>query len=93
MTRGPLSGIVKRLGGIHPDRTPPHLRARRTFRDGPVCGSPPSPGGREGDGERGPGGEGPTVLLWPDTFTNYFQPEIARAAWVEVLEAAGHRVA
>ena len=34
----------------------------------------------------------PSVLLWPDTFTNFFQPEIARAA-VEVLEAAGHRVA
>ena len=33
----------------------------------------------------------PTVLLWPDTFTNFFQPHIAHAA-VEVLEAAGHRV-
>jgi Fe-S oxidoreductase len=28
------------------------------------------------------------VLLWPDTFTNYFHPEIARAA-VAVLEHAG----
>ncbi len=34
----------------------------------------------------------PSVLLWPDTFTNYFHPEIGRAA-VEVLEAAGERVA
>jgi FAD/FMN-containing dehydrogenase/Fe-S oxidoreductase len=34
----------------------------------------------------------PTVLLWPDTFTNFFQPGIARAA-AEVLEAAGQRVA
>ncbi|HET9209942.1 MAG TPA: FAD-binding and (Fe-S)-binding domain-containing protein [Thermoanaerobaculia bacterium] len=34
----------------------------------------------------------PTVLLWPDTFTNFFQPEIAEAA-VRVLEGAGHRVA
>src|SRR5205823_3282875 len=32
------------------------------------------------------------VLLWPDTFTNYFQPEIARAA-VSVLEHAGFAVA
>ncbi len=32
-----------------------------------------------------------TVLLWPDTFTNYFQPHIAQAA-VEVLEAGGFRV-
>jgi Fe-S oxidoreductase len=31
------------------------------------------------------------VLLWPDTFTNYFSPHIAQAA-VEVLEHAGFRV-
>jgi FAD/FMN-containing dehydrogenase/Fe-S oxidoreductase len=31
------------------------------------------------------------VLLWPDTFTNYFQPAIAQAA-VDVLEAAGYQV-
>jgi len=33
----------------------------------------------------------PPVLLWPDTFNNYFHPETAKAA-VEVLEAAGYRV-
>ncbi len=32
-----------------------------------------------------------SVLLWPDTFNNYFQPNTAKAA-VEVLEAAGFRV-
>jgi FAD/FMN-containing dehydrogenase/Fe-S oxidoreductase len=32
------------------------------------------------------------VLLWPDTFSNHFQPEVARAA-LEVLEAAGFEVA
>lgn len=31
------------------------------------------------------------VILWPDTFNNYFQPEVAQAA-VEVLEHAGCRV-
>jgi Fe-S oxidoreductase len=31
------------------------------------------------------------VLLWPDTFNNYFHPNTAKAA-VEVLEAAGFRV-
>jgi FAD/FMN-containing dehydrogenase/Fe-S oxidoreductase len=31
------------------------------------------------------------VILWPDTFNNYFHPETARAA-VEVLEAAGCEV-
>jgi len=33
----------------------------------------------------------PAVLLWPDTFNNYFRPATARAA-VEVLETAGYRV-
>ncbi len=34
---------------------------------------------------------GPPVVLWPDTFTNHFFPDIAQAA-VEVLEAQGLRV-
>src|SRR5450755_2782020 len=34
---------------------------------------------------------GPPVLLWPDTFNNYFLPATARAA-TEVLEAAGFQV-
>jgi FAD/FMN-containing dehydrogenase/Fe-S oxidoreductase len=34
---------------------------------------------------------GPPVMLWPDTFNNYFHPSTARAA-VEVLETAGYRV-
>ncbi|MFI5104305.1 MAG: FAD-binding and (Fe-S)-binding domain-containing protein, partial [Terriglobales bacterium] len=33
----------------------------------------------------------PQVVLWPDTFSNNFHPEIARAA-VEVLEHAGYQV-
>jgi FAD/FMN-containing dehydrogenase/Fe-S oxidoreductase len=41
--------------------------------------------GPRGDGTRG------SVMLWPDTFTNNFQPEIGRAA-VEVLESAGWSV-
>lgn len=37
-------------------------------------------------------GEGKTdVLLWPDTFTNYFTPEVGITA-VSVLESAGYRV-
>jgi FAD/FMN-containing dehydrogenase/Fe-S oxidoreductase len=35
--------------------------------------------------------EGTPVLLWPDTFNNYFHPSTAKAA-VEVLEAAGFQV-
>ncbi|MFN7139572.1 MAG: FAD-binding and (Fe-S)-binding domain-containing protein, partial [Limisphaerales bacterium] len=33
----------------------------------------------------------PRVMLWPDTFTNFFKPEVGKAA-VEVLEAAGFQV-
>src|SRR5581483_4553764 len=33
----------------------------------------------------------PEIVLWPDTFTNYFHPEIGRAA-LEVLEKGGFRV-
>jgi FAD/FMN-containing dehydrogenase/Fe-S oxidoreductase len=35
--------------------------------------------------------EAPPVLLWPDTFNNYFHPGTAKAA-VDVLEAAGFQV-
>ena len=31
------------------------------------------------------------MLLWPDTFTNFLQPEVAKAA-VAVLEHAGYEV-
>ena len=42
------------------------------------------------DGALAPEGS-PEVLLWPDTFNNYFLPATAQAA-VDVLEAAGFRV-
>ncbi|HET7674009.1 MAG TPA: FAD-linked oxidase C-terminal domain-containing protein, partial [Gammaproteobacteria bacterium] len=35
--------------------------------------------------------DGPPVVLWPDTFTNHFFPDIGEAA-VEVLESVGCRV-
>lgn len=35
--------------------------------------------------------DGPEVMLWPDTFNNYFTPEVGKAA-VEVLETAGYQV-
>lgn len=76
VARGPLSPWIKRLAGIARERTLPAF-ARSTF--------------RSRFDRRGPQGEGPPVLLWPDTFTNHFQPEIAEAA-VEVLAAAGRRV-
>jgi Fe-S oxidoreductase len=35
--------------------------------------------------------DGPKVILWPDTFNNYFNPDVAKAA-VDVLEHAGLNV-
>jgi FAD/FMN-containing dehydrogenase/Fe-S oxidoreductase len=69
------SELLKRLGGVAPERRIPPF-ARQTFRRW---------------FEARPLRDGVPVLLWPDTFTNFFQPEIATAA-VEVLEAAGLRV-
>jgi FAD/FMN-containing dehydrogenase/Fe-S oxidoreductase len=40
---------------------------------------------------RSPRHDGPPVVLWPDTFTNYFHPAIARAA-VAALEHVGYAV-
>jgi FAD/FMN-containing dehydrogenase/Fe-S oxidoreductase len=82
VTQSPrLAAILKRLGGLAPERALPAL-APRTFRRWFITRKKDD----RGDGDRKP------VLLWPDTFTNHFHPEIGTAA-VEVLEAAGFRVA
>jgi Fe-S oxidoreductase len=41
--------------------------------------------------ERPPGDAGRRVLVWPDTFTNYFEPAVGTAT-VEALQAAGYNV-
>jgi FAD/FMN-containing dehydrogenase/Fe-S oxidoreductase len=69
------SAIGKRVAGIAPERTPPQ------FADEPFVDWFERRGGTTVQGGR-------RIVLWPDTFTNYFQPEIAKAA-LEVLEAAG----
>ncbi len=72
-----VSGVIKRLGGIAPEREIPKF-APQTF--------------QTWFGQRSPqrATKSP-VLLWPDTFNNYMHPEVATAA-VEVLEAAGFQV-
>jgi FAD/FMN-containing dehydrogenase/Fe-S oxidoreductase len=69
------SRLGKLAAGIAPQRTPPQF-ADESF----VSWFSRRGGTRVTQGRR--------VILWPDTFTNYFEPEIAKAA-VEVLEAAG----
>ncbi len=78
LTHAPLIGrAVKWLGGISPRRKVPPF-APQTFKEW-FHARPPQNVGRA------------PVMLWPDTFTNHFHPEIAKAA-VEVLEHAGFQV-
>ncbi|HEY6928750.1 MAG TPA: FAD-binding and (Fe-S)-binding domain-containing protein, partial [Thermoanaerobaculia bacterium] len=88
-----ISAAIRRLAGISPDRNLPEI-APQTFRSWFSRRERPGPAPR-GSSARSrslPESSGRRVLLWPDTFSNYFQPETARAA-VEVLESAGFEVA
>ncbi|MCA6092419.1 FAD-binding oxidoreductase [Streptomyces sp. SCA3-4] len=83
LSRPRPTALAKRLAGIAPERDLPHPAPepftrwwRRRAR------------ARQGAGG-GPGRS--AVVLWPDTFTNYFSPSVGRAA-VAVLEDAGLRV-
>ena len=78
MGRTPGVGrAIKFLGGIAPQRSMPQF-AGQTF--------------RQWFDRRAPKNQGkPQVILWPDTFSNYFHPAVAQAA-VEVLEHAGYKV-
>jgi Fe-S oxidoreductase len=74
-----LRGLAKRVAGVAPQRTLPRL-ADESF----------TAWFHRRD-RRHAGEDRPVVLLWPDTFNNYFHPGTARAT-VEVLEAAGFEV-
>lgn len=73
-----LAEIAKQAAGISPHRTLPPI-APVTFRSWFQKRKR-----KAGNGEA-------KVILWADTFNNYFHPDIAQAA-VEVLEAAGFQV-
>lgn len=73
-----LARVVKAAGGIASQRQIPAF-ARRTFRKWFLQRRAPLSQDK------------PRVVLWADTFNNYFLPETAEAA-VEVLEAAGFQV-
>jgi Fe-S oxidoreductase len=73
-TQTPLLGaLAKKLAGVASERTMPRF-AEQTFRQW-FAARAPQRGGRR-------------VILWADTFSNHFNPDVAIAA-VEVLEAAG----
>ncbi|MCP9623694.1 FAD-binding oxidoreductase [Nocardia otitidiscaviarum] len=73
-----LGQLVKRAGGLAPQRGMPRFADTRFTTTFPGLE-------QHSSAERG------SVLLWPDTFTNNFEPEVARAA-VRVLNAAGFTV-
>ena len=90
-----VSGLVKKFIDVAPQREMPAF-ARETFktwfrknRGDSMVGTDRravrsgAPGGRALPHKR--------VILWPDTFNNFFHPETAKAA-VEVLEDAGFHV-
>jgi FAD/FMN-containing dehydrogenase/Fe-S oxidoreductase len=70
-----IAAIAKRLGGIDRRRPLPQF-AEQSFREW---------------FKSWPGRTGQPVLLWVDTFTDHFTPEVGQAA-VRVLEAAGYSV-
>ncbi|GGL11514.1 FAD-binding and (Fe-S)-binding domain-containing protein [Mangrovihabitans endophyticus] len=79
LTHAPgLSRVAKKAAGVDVRREVP-VFAPRTFQEWFARRTP------TGTGERG------DVVLWPDTFTNNFDPAIAESA-VEVVEDAGWRV-
>ena len=87
MTALPLfSNVLKRIAGIATERALPFF-AQRSFcsqfdAQNRALRDPARPGGvRRGD----------PVVLFPDTFSNYFRPQTALAA-AKVLEASGARV-
>jgi Fe-S oxidoreductase len=72
-----VSALIRRALRIHPRRELPRF-ASRSFRAWFETRGAAVASGRE-------------VMLFPDTFTNFFEPEVAIAA-VEVLERCGFRV-
>jgi FAD/FMN-containing dehydrogenase/Fe-S oxidoreductase len=75
-TRG-FAALAKALAGVAPERRIPEF-ASVTFRQWFARRPVPNTGAVP-------------VLLWPDTFNNYFDPPVLQAG-VAVLEAAGYRV-
>jgi FAD/FMN-containing dehydrogenase/Fe-S oxidoreductase len=77
---------LKRLGGIAPERSLPTFAAEpftvSRQAQSRTLGASRVPGAQGSPGEPG------RVILWPDTFSNYFHPGVLSSA-VQVLEDAG----
>ena len=82
VTQSPVAPALKKIGGIAAERTIPTFAPESFVSSWKRRTAHSRPRAR---GHRGP------VVLWPDSFTNAFDPQIARAA-VLVLEDAGFEV-
>ncbi|WP_442893259.1 FAD-binding and (Fe-S)-binding domain-containing protein [Aquipuribacter sp. SD81] len=80
----PLRRLVLRLGGMDPRRSVPRF-AGRTLRARWAADRSPRPWTTRSPAPAGP------VLLWADSFTDGFSPDVGEAAR-RVLEDAGHEV-
>jgi len=77
LSSGAMAHIARRALGIHRERRLPGF-APRSFASFMRGRTPANP-------------DGPEVVLFPDTFTNFFEPAVALAA-LRLLERAGQRV-
>jgi len=92
LARGPAGALAKRLGGLTPERAIPRIPRRpfvaSWFRKATFT---PSPGRKVAFLNQGRAVRPKRMLLWPDTFTNHFDPAVAVDA-VAVLSALGYCV-
>jgi Fe-S oxidoreductase len=88
--REPFASLGKLIAGVAPERTPPAF-APVTFTRWWRERRSNAPGIRAAAAARSNGAAPRRVILWPDTFNDYFHPEVAISA-AEVLEAAGFQV-
>ncbi|WP_299035873.1 FAD-binding and (Fe-S)-binding domain-containing protein [uncultured Pseudokineococcus sp.] len=95
----PLARVLKRVGGIDSRRGLPRFARRRFSASAPAVLAQVQRQGRQqvepsaaGAGQqRRPGAGGQKVVLWADSFTEHFSPEVGHAA-LRVLEHAGFDV-
>jgi FAD/FMN-containing dehydrogenase/Fe-S oxidoreductase len=78
LTAPGISSLIKRAGGVTTRRAAPAFAATSLRRDRTL-------------GARAARPETATVVLWPDTFTDAYRPQVG-LDWKRVLEAAGERV-
>ena len=75
-----LSSLIRRLAGVTTHRPAPAIAGKTLRRRLNLQSKPPTPPTT------------PSVVLWPDTFTDAYRPEVGEA-WRSILEAVGEHVA